>query len=622
MKPAANDITLALTLLVRDEADIIDTVIDFHLQRDIDVIIVTDNASRDGTREILRKRAERGEIVLFDEPSDAYEQDRWATRMARIARDDYGADRVISSDADEFWMNPAGTLKQALRGRREKALRCERRNMVGDRDRLATDGWQQTLAYRATPPRAMPKLADRMRDPLPASYFTLSQPPKAVFATRDLHHIERGAHSASYEIGEADVGTCDIVVYHFPVRSRERFEASVKRIGTAVDANRDLPQKKSWKYRRWNRMRQCSGSIDDAFREALPDARALQAGVLAGELSIDTTMRSFFEARASERETSVSQAHRIERRSVAEALGRIVLVTGCGPTVDFDALLRRLGAFGPDRNDKGAVCKLHASVLRDQGIAPEIALHGIGNLSLQDDVTTHASALFEAIFRDVPALDLVVFSEPSLCRLLPLWNSMADSCGLAVATVIMVADPLRYANRLQAEHGLPIEQGLVGWLRCALACEEASRDRPRVFLDATHWRSDWRKAMRSLEAVTPGVWPPRDEAICMAIDRDFAATAGEDGPRFATIDKAVKVPDLILRAHTLLSDLVEEGETPEALAELDTIRQSFDAACELLGPANDALYRMARDREYRPANAAGRPSLRSRVFARPATANG
>ena len=38
----------------------------------------------------------------------------WRTQMARLAATDYGADWVINTDADEFWMSGGGTLKGVL----------------------------------------------------------------------------------------------------------------------------------------------------------------------------------------------------------------------------------------------------------------------------------------------------------------------------------------------------------------------------------------------------------------------------------------------------------------------------------------------------------------------------
>ena len=76
---------LVMTLLVRDEQDIVRENLDFHLAQGVDQVIVTDNGSEDATAEILREYESRGVVRLLFEPSDDYSQGRWVTRMARLA---------------------------------------------------------------------------------------------------------------------------------------------------------------------------------------------------------------------------------------------------------------------------------------------------------------------------------------------------------------------------------------------------------------------------------------------------------------------------------------------------------------------------------------------------------
>ena len=76
---------LVMTLLVRDEADIVSSNIDFHLNHGVDFIIATDNLSVDGTTDILRAYERHGVLHYIDETDDNYAQHRWVTHMARLA---------------------------------------------------------------------------------------------------------------------------------------------------------------------------------------------------------------------------------------------------------------------------------------------------------------------------------------------------------------------------------------------------------------------------------------------------------------------------------------------------------------------------------------------------------
>jgi hypothetical protein len=106
-------VKLALTLLAKNEADVIDANVAYHLGAGVDFIVATDNDSTDDTTEILERYEQMGALHLIREPSSDFRQGDWVTRMARLAAEK-GADWVINADADEFWWPRAGDLKDAL----------------------------------------------------------------------------------------------------------------------------------------------------------------------------------------------------------------------------------------------------------------------------------------------------------------------------------------------------------------------------------------------------------------------------------------------------------------------------------------------------------------------------
>lgn len=110
---------LAMTLLVRDERQIIDSFLKFHLPK-VDLLIVTDNGSVDGTLERLKEwQAEHeGKIVIVEQPKHNFQQSSWVTTMAQLAVE-RGADWLVHSDVDEFWM---GDLRKEIEGQEQAGI--------------------------------------------------------------------------------------------------------------------------------------------------------------------------------------------------------------------------------------------------------------------------------------------------------------------------------------------------------------------------------------------------------------------------------------------------------------------------------------------------------------------
>ena len=102
---------------MRDEADIVDCNLAYHLARGVDAVIVTDHRSQDGTRERLEAwaRDEPERVHLLREDGEEVQQAAWVTRMARKAERELDADWILNDDADElYWPEVGDDLKAAL----------------------------------------------------------------------------------------------------------------------------------------------------------------------------------------------------------------------------------------------------------------------------------------------------------------------------------------------------------------------------------------------------------------------------------------------------------------------------------------------------------------------------
>jgi Glycosyl transferase family 2 len=205
-------VKLVLTVLARDEADVIDAQISFHLNAGADFVIATDNASRDGTTEILESYARAGCLHLIHEPAEGLRQGEWVTRMARLAASDFGADWVINADADEFWCSHGGPIKTVLAEvpSRFDTVRALMRNFV--------------------PRPGGGFFADRMNVRLVPGDGTLPRHRVHPFHAQDkvLHRahpdvtVTSGNHDARWPSSVDLRGFWHFEVLHFPMRSAEQ----------------------------------------------------------------------------------------------------------------------------------------------------------------------------------------------------------------------------------------------------------------------------------------------------------------------------------------------------------------------------------------------------------------
>jgi hypothetical protein len=201
---------LVMTLLVRDEADIVDGQIAFHLNAGVDFVVATDNASRDGTTEILESYARAGHLHLIREPGENMQQGDWVTRMARLAATEFGADWVLNSDGDEFWCSHGAPMKTILAEvpPRFSTVRALMRNFVPRPG--ATGFFAERMNVRLVPGEAT---APRFRvHPFHAQDKVLHRAHPAVT-------VSEGNHDARWESSVDLRGSWSFEVLHFPMRS-------------------------------------------------------------------------------------------------------------------------------------------------------------------------------------------------------------------------------------------------------------------------------------------------------------------------------------------------------------------------------------------------------------------
>lgn len=172
---------------VRDEADIIaETVV--HMAAQVDLVIVMDHSSTDGTRDILSGMSGPLPLLVLDDTDPQFRQADAMNQLARLASENFNADWVIPFDADEFW----------------------------DLDYDTDADVVQYRSFDHVPVTGVDGMPWRRN--VPSSRKVMFRPARGRLLTMGNHAVSHGRVEPS-----------EAIIHHLPNRSPEQFEKKVRR---------------------------------------------------------------------------------------------------------------------------------------------------------------------------------------------------------------------------------------------------------------------------------------------------------------------------------------------------------------------------------------------------------
>jgi hypothetical protein len=271
---------LVMTLVVRDEQDIIATNLDYHLAQGVDMVIATDHGSTDGTSEILDRYARDGVVHLIRDPEPGHHQSRRVTAMARLAGERFAADWVLHNDADEFWWPVAGSLRDVFAAIPDAYNALEVWRRVNFLPAPESDGpFQDRLVVREAVSR------NGLGKPLEPK--AAHRPAADVIVAPGNHWLRGGALRPA---PHADM----LEIFHFPMRSLAQYDRKVVKLGRGYeqagplspDVGRDQLAMLEVHRR---------GELAQWYADAVPSPEELQRGIAEGRFVVDRRLQGFLE---------------------------------------------------------------------------------------------------------------------------------------------------------------------------------------------------------------------------------------------------------------------------------------------------------------------------------------
>ena len=269
---------LIMTLLVKNEEDLLERNLQFHKAMGVDGFIVTDNNSTDRTPEIIRKYKEKGWILeAITETGTNYEQKEWVDRMVWIAKKKYRADWIVNADADELWYTSSGNLKTVLSNTRANIVNCEVRNVYPEEDKPF---WQWNKTVKA--------VEDYEKYDLSLYSLFARQYKKVIHRAAGYVQISMGNHKVAMFPKKVVVG--DVRIYHYCIRGKQPFLTKMINGGQQLEQHKGKHGGRHWRY--FYKLYK-DGKLEAEYGRVI-GTHCFDRLVNEGYIQTDTTIPNFF----------------------------------------------------------------------------------------------------------------------------------------------------------------------------------------------------------------------------------------------------------------------------------------------------------------------------------------
>jgi hypothetical protein len=291
----ANDKTV-LCAHVYDQADLLPDYLDWYLDLGVSLLLIQDHGSTDGGREILDGYSVRYDNVMwFPVPEVDVSKYNPGDAMALMAREELGAEWLITSDADEFLRIENGDLRSLLeeaKDRGQTVIDVPCFNMTGP-----VEGAGRRAPLTLTVRIDRPTTVEVSLDELPVPYHFIRHPQKTITYAPAFRSYGAGTHGADVRWGTG--GEIPGVFFlHYPMRGYKVFH---KKVLNTVDWFAQNPHLATipwwgWHWKRWIRLYE-AGKLYQEYEAQFVTSEQAEELIRGGTCSLDTTVADWIRAK-------------------------------------------------------------------------------------------------------------------------------------------------------------------------------------------------------------------------------------------------------------------------------------------------------------------------------------
>lgn len=225
---------LIMTLVVKNEEDIVEQNIRFHCAMGADGFIVTSHNCTDNTNAILDNLKKEGLVLdVIYQTGEKHQLNVWVNQMIKLATKKYGATWMINADADEFYYSKSLNLKQSI----QKCSAGIANVLWVDALFLFPDNRDNFLEcpFFVTSPftQFMAEQLNIYNIPKFKPFIGSQGCTKVIHKTSDHPKAQKGNHTIIIK-NKVSIEAADIKLFHYHIKNYKGYENKVKRWKEAI----------------------------------------------------------------------------------------------------------------------------------------------------------------------------------------------------------------------------------------------------------------------------------------------------------------------------------------------------------------------------------------------------